>query len=289
MALPLSGFTIVRNAIRLDFPVVESIRSLLPLCEEIVVNVGKSDDATMELVRSVDDPRVQILEREWDFARREHVLSSESHRAMRACRHDWGVYIQADEVLHESGIPLLREAIEACNLFPVVEGLVVRYHHFFGDPFIEAVNRRWYRREVRAVRLDPALHIHPFRDAQGFRVGHHHRKVRARLTEAEMFHYGWTRSADALRGRRQEDRKLYAMVREPGPEEPVLRWIPGLRRFRGTHPGVARDWVAAHRDDPGRTISAPRFRLTDLRFYASDLIERITGEHPFEFRNYTLV
>jgi hypothetical protein len=50
------------------------------------------------------------------------------------------------------------------------------------------VNRRWYRREVRAVRLDPRLDIRPYQGAQGFRVGPGHRKIRARLTDAEMFH-----------------------------------------------------------------------------------------------------
>ncbi len=48
----ISGFTIVRNAIKLDFPVEASIRSILPVCDEVVVNVGRSEDETLELVRS---------------------------------------------------------------------------------------------------------------------------------------------------------------------------------------------------------------------------------------------
>ena len=165
----------------------------------------------------------------------------------------------------------------------------MRYRHFFGDPFTEAVNRRWYRREVRVVRLDPVLDIHPFRDAQGFRVGAGHRRIRARLTDAEMFHYGWARSAFALRGRKKEDRKLYAKVHEPGAMEPLLRWFPGLRPFTGAHPAVARDWVEAHRHDGDRTVSPPRFEWKHLRYYASDVIERVTGARVFEFRNYRLV
>ena len=49
----VSGFTIVRNAIKLDFPVEASIRSLLPVCDEVVVNVGRSEDGTLELVRAI--------------------------------------------------------------------------------------------------------------------------------------------------------------------------------------------------------------------------------------------
>lgn len=285
----LSGFTLVRNAIELDFPVVESIRSILPLCEEVVVNVGRSTDATLELIRSIGDPKLRIVESEWDFTRGEAVLREETLRAMRACRHPWGIGIQADEVLHEAGAASLLETIGRAAADPRIEGVVVRYRHLFGDPDTEAVNRRWYRREVRAVRLDPAAEVHPFRDAQGFRVGPEQRRVRALLADAEMFHYGWIRSAAALRGRASVDRSLYPDRPDYQHDRAVLRWFPGLRPFRGTHPAVAAGWVERHRHDPERRVTPPRFQWEHLRFYASDLIERLTGERWFEFRNYRLV
>jgi hypothetical protein len=288
--MKLSGFSIVRNAKRLDFPIEASLRSILPVCDEVVVNVGRSDDGTLQRVRAIGDPKLRILETEWDLDLGEALLRTETLRAMRACRHSWGLCIQADEVLHEAGAPALRSAIEAADPDSRVEGVVVRYRHLFGDPCTEAVNRRWYRREVRAVRLDPALAVHPYRDAQGFRVGEADRKVRARLADAEMFHYGWIRSAAALRARGEVDRKLYPGRRVPAVGDgAVLRWFPGLRPFRGSHPAAAREWVAAHAKDPDRVVTPPFFELEHLRFYASDLIERLTGRRPFEFRNYTLV
>jgi hypothetical protein len=36
-------------------------------------------------------------------------------------------------------------------------------------------------------------------------------------------------------------------------------------------------------------VESPRFRPEFLRFYVSDMIERLTGARVFEFRNYTLV
>jgi glycosyltransferase involved in cell wall biosynthesis len=283
----ISGFTIVRNAVELDFPVVESIRSILPICDEVVVNVGRSTDQTLELVRSIGDPKVRIIETEWDFGRGESVLRDETLRAMRGCRHPWGLYIQADEVLHESGAAALRATIAGAEA--AVEGIVVNYRHFFGDPATEAVNRRWYRREVRGVRLDPALAIHPFRDAQGFRVGPTDRRVIAKLSGAEMYHYGWIRSAAALRGRAVVDRSLYPSRPDFSGDRAVLGWFPGLRPFRGSHPAVAQAWVERHRDDPERRVAEPRFHWEHLRFYASDLLERLTGKRWFEFRNYELV
>lgn len=285
----VSGFTIVRNAITLDFPVVASIRSLLPVCDEVVVNVGRSDDETLELIRSIDDPKIRILETEWDMTIRNRVLGDETLRAMRACRHPWGIYIQADEVLHERAAEELAAAIARHDADGRVEGLLVRYLHFYGDMDTVAVNRRWYRREVRAVRLDPALDIRPYQGAQGFRVGPMLRKIRARLTGAEMFHYGWARPTQALKAKRETNRVIYPWSREQEARRPLLPWFPGLTRFQGTHPAVARQWVDARRHDVARRVEPPHFEPEFVRFYASDLIERLTGARVFEFRNYTVV
>ena len=288
--MKISGFSIVRNAEILDFPVVESLRSILPLCDEVVVNVGRSEDRTLELVRGIGSPKLRILETEWDFSRGGALLREETARAMRACAHPWGLCVQADEVLHEQGATALLETIAAADRDPGVEGVALSYRHIFGRPDLEAVNRRWYRREVRAVRLDPAREVHPYRDAQGFRVGAEDRRVRARLASAEIFHYGWIRKGSALRARGEVDRHLYPGRWIPPVEQAaVLRWFPGLRPFRGSHPAVAQDWVSARAADTDRVITPPFFAAEQLRFYASDAVERLTGWRPFEFRNYVLV
>ena len=284
----VSGFTIVRNALKLDFPVEASIRSILPVCDEVVVNVGRSEDGTLELVRSIADPKIRIIETEWDMARRNTVLGHETLRAMRACAHPWGLYIQADEVLHERGAEALVAAVRRHDGDPRVEGLLVRYLHFYGGFDTIATHRRWYRREVRAVRLDPALDIRPYQGAQGFRVGPGHRRIRARLTDAEMFHYGWARPAQALREKRELGKTMYPW-RNADERLPLLAWVPGLRPFRGSHPAVARAWIEPRRVDAERTIAPRRFQWRFLRYYASGVIERLTGVRVFEFRNYTLV
>jgi hypothetical protein len=284
----ISGFTIVRNAIKLDFPVEASIRSILPVCDEVVVNVGRSEDDTLDLVRSLWDPRIRILETEWDMSRRNTVLGAETLRAMRACSHPWGIYIQADEVLPEAGAAELAAAVQAHDADPRVEGLLVRYLHFYGGFQTVATHRRWYRREVRAVRLDPALDIRPYQGAQGFRVGPEHRKIRARLTGVPMFHYGWARPAQALREKRELGRTMYPW-RNADERLPLLAWIPGIRPFHGAHPTVAREWIESRFEDPERVIAPRRFRWHHLRYYVSGWIERLTGVRVFEFRNYKIV
>jgi hypothetical protein len=286
----LSGFTLVRNAVKLDFPIVPAIRSVLEVCDEVVVNVGKSEDDTRDLVASIRDPRVRILDTEWDFTKKNLMLSFETQRAMDACRGTWGIYIQADEVLHETGARILQENVRACDADARVEGLLVKYLHFYGGFDTIATSRRWYRREVRCIRL--GQDIRPYQGAQGFRVGEGNRKIRARLTDAEMFHYGWARPARALKQKLEISKTIYPWGKERLEQElqrNYLEWIPLLRPFTGTHPAAARAWLAARAHDPERVLGPKHFKLEHVRFYISDWIERLTRARVFEFRNYELV
>lgn len=286
---PISGFTFVRNAVKLDFPVVASIRSLLPACDEVVVAVGRGEDDTLALVRSVDDPRVRIIETDWDLSRGRRVLADQTDVALRACRHPWAIYIQADEVLADGSAELLRDAILTADGDRRVEGLLVQYLHFYGGFDSVATHRRMYRREVRALRTDPALGIHSFRDAQGFRVGPGDRKVRARLTDAEMLHYGWARAPRALPSKQEEHAVIFQWTektRRQREGRELLPWLPGLAPFPGPHPAAIRDWLASRRAAAADGVAPFRWNWGFLRYWASMAVERITGWRPFEFRNY---
>ncbi len=64
--MKISGFTFIRNGNILGYPFVPSIRSLLPLCDEIIVNVPRSTDGTLESVKAIGDPKIRIIESDWD-------------------------------------------------------------------------------------------------------------------------------------------------------------------------------------------------------------------------------
>lgn len=284
--MQISGFTIVRNATRLDFPLEASLRSLLPVVNELVVNVGASDDDTLDRVCAIGDPKLRVLQTTWDPGRGTAMLADETQRAMEACQSSWGIYIQADEVFADHGAEHLRAAIERCDGDPRVEGVLVDYRHFYGGFDTVARNRKWYRREVRALRLDPRRDIHSYRDAQGFRVGPDHRRIRVVAGGAVMCHYGWARPVWALTTKRSNDIALDPEHRSGLAARPLLPWFPGIEAFRGEHPAVVRDWIAARRT--GDQLIAPRrFEPHHLRLYASQVIEQLTGWRLFEFRNYT--
>ena len=56
--MKISGFTFIRNGNEIGYPFVPAIRSLLPLCDEVIVNVPRSTDGTLESVRAIHDSEV---------------------------------------------------------------------------------------------------------------------------------------------------------------------------------------------------------------------------------------
>jgi hypothetical protein len=284
----ISGFTLVRNATLLDFPLEASVASLLPGVDELVVNVGRSDDDTLDRVRAIGDARLRIVESTWDASLGVTMLSAETQRAMAACRFPWGIYLQADEVFADGSAAQVRAAVERHDADARVEGVLVDYRHFYGGFDVVARNRTWYRREVRAVRLDPSIGIHSYRDAQGFRVGPGERRIRAVASGAVVHHYGWARPAWALAHKRDHDRALDPVRRQALDGRPLLPWFPGIDHFRGEHPVPVRAWIAARRSEE-RLITPRRFEWQHARIAVLGAVERLTGWRPFEFRNYVKV
>ena len=102
--MTISGFSFARNAYKLGYPIVESILSVLPICDEFVIAIGKGDedDNTRDMVIAIGSPKIKIIDTEWTD--REHlknlIYSQQTNIALRECSGDWCFYIQADEVLH---------------------------------------------------------------------------------------------------------------------------------------------------------------------------------------------
>lgn len=287
---PLSGFSLVKNATVYDLPIEACLRSALRVCDEVVVNVGRSEDDTIERVRSVDHPDLRVLRTEWPDPRGTGLreLSAETNRALDACRHDWALYLQADEVLHEDDEPVVRRALARADDDARVEGLLFDYLHFHGSPDWVLEGRRRYRREVRLVRRGSG--IRSVRDAQGFRVGGAGgRKPRVLRSGARVFHYGYVKSGEALDERRRQ--QAVWSDEDPGRAESFrFHAYAGLRRFEGRHPRVMRERLASRSwpFDPAEAEPPPR-NLRTLKVRLSDAFERWTGHRLLEHRNYRLV
>ena len=92
--------SLIRNAIKYDYPIEEAIRSILPICDKVIVSVGNSEDDTRKLVENIAPNRIEIIYTVWDESLREEgkVLAVETDKAKAALPDDtdWAIYIQGD-------------------------------------------------------------------------------------------------------------------------------------------------------------------------------------------------
>ncbi len=287
----ISGFTFIRNAIKYDYPVAEAIRSILPLCDEVVVAVGDSDDGTRDLIESIDSTSVRILDTRWDESLHEggEVLAKETNKALNAIspNSDWAFYIQADEIVHEQNIDTIRKGMEQWREDPRVEGLLFNYLHFWGSYDWTGNSRKWYRREIRIIK--PGIGIHSYKDAQGFRK--EGKKIRVKPLDAWIYHYGWVKPPSTQQAKQREFHKYWhdnAWIRKHVSEKDDYDYsvINTLARFTGDHPPIMHPRIHKKNWDfePQTGVKSQ-----SLRHQFLDIIETKTGIRIGEYKNYIIV
>lgn len=248
--MKVTGFTFIRNALIYDYPVVEAIRSILPVCDDFVVAVGNSDDATLQLIRQIDPVKIRIIETMWDDTLREggRVLALETDKAYQAIGNDtdWAFYIQGDEVVHEKYLEPIREAMLKWKDHPEVDGLLFNYLHFYGSYDYVGSSGKWYPHEIRVVRKSDL--IYSYRDAQGFRKGEN-LKLHVKHVDAYVYHYGWVKEPAAMQRKQENFNKLWHS--DNWVDKNVVKsnefdysGIDALELFQGTHPRVMLDRIA---------------------------------------------
>ena len=290
--MKISGFTFVRNGVTLGYPFVPSIRSLLPLCDEIVVNVPRSTDDTLAAVKAIGDPRIRVLETEWDDQQRSagRALSHHTNLALRECRGDWCVYIQADEILHENSVPALRAAMEHDLMNLSVQGLLVDYTHFYGSYWTCVYSFGWYYKEVRVVRRNAI--VQSVGDAQGFRTSQG-RKLQVRNSGGQYFHYGFALDPVVMRLKKANLVALYSQGKSPkSPAKRPPSYYDNdqkVKPFNGSHPAVMRDIVAAATWTYHSRNPLIRFRRNYFWEDIAMIIQRCTGITLGVHRNYRLL
>ena len=286
----VSGFTIVRNVITYDYPVVESILSVLPLCDEFIVSVGQSDDDTLRLINMISTDKMKIVESVWDDSLREggKVLAAETNKAFAAVSQDsdWAFYIQADEVIHEDDLPAIKEAMLKYKDDPEVDGLLFNYKHFYGSFDYIGTARQWYRKEIRVIKNNTS--ISSYRDAQGFRKNG--AKLKVKQVNATIYHYGWVKPPAAQQAKQRSFHKMWhddewMKKNIPLVDEFDYSKIDALEHFKGKHPGLmtsrieASNWKFSF--DPTQKELSPTQKI--LMF-----IEKKIGWRIGEYKNYKI-
>lgn len=246
--MKVTGFTFIRNGVKLDYPIVEAIQSILPICDDFVVAVGNSEDDTLVLIQAIDPSKIRIIETIWDDSLRENgaVLAVETNKAFQAIESDcdWAFYIQGDEVIHEQYLPIIKSAMERFKDDKKVDGLLFHYRHFYGSYDYVGASNSWYKDEIRVIKNDKS--IYSFKDAQGFRKGDNE-KLNVIGIPAYVNHYGWVKDPRAMQQKQESFHKLWHndewLDKNVDKVEAFEyeKHVSELKRFTESHPKVMKE------------------------------------------------
>ena len=287
--MKITGVTIIKDAIKNDYPIVEAITSILPLVDEMVVSIGQSDDGTEDLIKSINSKKIKIFYSQWDLSLRKGgvVLAVETNKALMHVSNDtdWVFYIQGDEVLHEKYYENILTAAKKYFNNPKVLGLLFDFVHFYATYNYVGDSRRWYNKEVRIIRHNK--NIQAYKDAQGFRLSN--KKIEVKQIDACINHYGWVKSPTQMIAKQKNVSQFW--------NEDTDEWrnyleiedlynfndFDSLVKFTGTHPVVMEKRVKAQQWTLDIDISKKKFTLKEKLLY---WFEKKTGVRLFDFKNY---
>jgi len=289
--MKVAGFTFVRNAIKFDYPIIEAIQSILPICDLLIVAIGDSEDGTLALIQSIDNPKIKIIETIWDDSLREggRVLAVETDKAFQAipADYDWAFYIQGDEIVHEADLPIIKAAMKEKLNDSNVDGLLFKYRHFFGSYSYVGDSLRWYPNEIRVIKNNKS--IYSYRDAQGFRKGED-QKLNVVPIAAHIHHYGWVKDPRVMQDKQENFNKLWhddKCMDENIPKVENFDYfknIDSLEKYKGSHPEVMKERIEKLNWEFNYDIS---FNKMALKQKLKKKLKKIGINTTY--RNYTIV
>ena len=290
----ISGFTFVKHGLKLGYPIKESIESIEPLCDEIVVNVGfedeqlKKDDGTWEFLNDNFNHKKFVFLKSWwnpSISSQGLILSEQSNIALNNCSGKYCQYIQGDEVLHEDGLKNIHNAVMDMETNTTIQGLIFKYIHFYGNVNIIKHTRNIYRREVRLIRGN--IGIKSWLDAQGFKLKDNN-KLLCKTVDANIHHYGWARKEQVMNNKVSAMNKLYHGKNHESDTFKYER-IWGLKPFIGSHPKYVSKWINDHKNDIDLLKLKRKHELKNIGQFISDFIEDVTGHRIGEYKNYKII
>lgn len=288
----------MRNSFKYGYPVIESIKSILPICDEFIAVVGKSDDGTREAIAAIGSDKIRIIDTEWDdqLTKGGKVFAQQANIGLKAVTGDWAFHIQSDEVFHEDDLPEIQQAMKDHLNNKNVEGFLFNFLHFIGDYRHIGTTRKWHRREIRIIRNDPSFYS--YKDSQGFRSyptiqdyenNTNSRKLNVKLLNARIFHYSYCRDPYLLTGKVKRFTSYYQSGVEFN-EDPVefdFNTVADiLAPFNESHPSSMNETIAGQswtfKHNPKHIALSPR-RLFLHR------VEQIIGWRIGEYKNYKII
>ncbi|MEN9697091.1 MAG: hypothetical protein RLZ56_512 [Bacteroidota bacterium] len=298
--MKIAGFSFVRNGFDYGVPFIESIQSILPICDEFVIAVGDSNDGTREAIEAIQSDKIKIIDTVWDMHLRKggKVFAQQTNLALDAIHADWAFHIQSDEVMHEKDLPLIKANIEQYNEDKNVDGFLFPFLHFWGGYDHIRNTRRVHQHEIRIVRNH--IGVRSYRDSQGFRKFRSFdnyangeekgTKLNVKLIDAKVFHYTGIRSPKAFINKAKMFNSHYddpeAVAKRFEQMQYNIHSVDRTTLYHGDHPKVmmekvhAQDWEYAY--DKSKSVWKWKDRIIQP-------VEDLLGFKFGEYKNYNRI
>jgi hypothetical protein len=294
--MKISGFTFVRNADKLYFPIKESIESILPIVDEYIIALGKGDneDNTEQLILSIQSPKIKIIYRVWDekLFKDGKIFAHETNVALNECKGDWCFYLQADEVIHENDLPILKDACQFYLHNEKVDGFTLNYYHFYGDYNHYLPIHGWCRSEIRIIRNNK--NIYSYNDANSFRK-ENNKKLRIIKLPAHVYHYGYVRPPDIMKQKKTIQDNIHKGFAEKQFIEDNFNYgnMKMTYLFKGSHPKVMQNRISNMSWEDklyfkNVPLNRPKMKHEKIKYRIITFIENkiLGGRQLFGYKNW---
>lgn len=241
--MTISAFTFIKNGEILGYPFVESIKSILPIVDEFVVNVGQSEDDTLKIIQAIDSPKIRIIESQWNnhMKDRGYVYGQQKMIAQFNCTGDWAFYLEGDEVVHEDDLDKIYACMKKYKDDADVEAIVFDYYHFYGNANSYLWSPAWYRKAPRIIKNS----IRSYAPDGLFwlvldqnKIGRYPKAVEC---GAKMYHYGWVRSEAQMNLKSEKVQQYWNKGHKTINYADIDSSI--IQEFTGTHPKIVQEWL----------------------------------------------
>jgi hypothetical protein len=123
----LSGYVVVHDAIKGDYPVIECARSLIPVCDEVLIADADSTDGTLQMLTrfAAMEPKVRVVSIPWPKLPTYEEYKADAPRPMNdnkfwpillntvrpMLRYQSQIHLDADEILFPCAYDEVRRAV----------------------------------------------------------------------------------------------------------------------------------------------------------------------------------
>ena len=241
--MKVSAFTFIKNGEILGYPFIQSIKSIIPIVDEFVINVGSGEDNTLEVIQAINDPKIRIIQSCWNdnMKNRGYVYGQQKMVAQFNCTGDWAFYIEGDEIYHENDLDRIYMSMKENLDNPEAEALIFDFYHFYGNANSYLDSPGWYRSEARIIKNSLRTYAPDglfWLVLDNNKTG---RYPRAKHTGAKCYHYGWVRSEAQMNLKSKKVQKYWGGEANKIDYSKMDQSI--IKEFKGSHPKIIQDWI----------------------------------------------